>query len=86
MTGVQTCALPIWEGHDRIRFVTEGEASFNFCVNNGMSGDAMKVGNHVVVVDAGGGTIDISGYAIEGKNPLQVEEIFASECTFTSLF
>ena len=31
------------EGHDRIRFVTEGEASFNFCVNNGISGDAMKV-------------------------------------------
>ena len=31
------------EGHDRIRFVTEGEASFNFCVNNGISGDAIKV-------------------------------------------
>ena len=32
------------EGHDQVRFVTEGEASFNFCVNNGISGDAMKVG------------------------------------------
>ena len=32
------------EGHDRIRFVTEGEASFNFCVSNGISGDAIKVG------------------------------------------
>ena len=32
-----------WEGHDRIHFVTEGEASFNFCVNNGISGDAIKV-------------------------------------------
>ena len=32
------------EGHDRVRFVTEGEASFNFCVNNGISGEAMKVG------------------------------------------
>ena len=31
------------EGHERIRFVTEGEASFNFCVNNGISGDAIKV-------------------------------------------
>jgi len=31
------------EGHDRVRFVTEGEASFNFCVNNGISGDAMEV-------------------------------------------
>lgn len=74
------------EGHDRVRFVTEGEASFNFCVNNGISGEAMKFGNNVVVIDAGGGTIDISGYAIEDKNPLRVEEIFASECTFISLF
>ena len=31
------------EGHDRIHFVTEGEASFNFCVSNGISGDAIKV-------------------------------------------
>ena len=31
------------EGHDRLRFLTEGEASFNFCVNNGISGDAIKV-------------------------------------------
>lgn len=37
------------DGHDRIRFVTEGEASFNFCVNNGISGDAMKVGILIVV-------------------------------------
>ena len=37
------------EGHDRIRFVTEGEASFNFCVNNGISGDAMKVGMSIAV-------------------------------------
>lgn len=37
------------EGHDRIQFVTEGEASFNFCVNNGISGDAMKV--RIPIVD-----------------------------------
>ena len=40
----------------------------------------------MVVIDAGGGTVDISGYAIEDKDPLRVEEIFASECMFTSLF
>ncbi|KAF9650947.1 hypothetical protein BDM02DRAFT_3092037, partial [Thelephora ganbajun] len=68
------------EGHDRVRFVTEGEASFNFCVNNGISGEAMKIGNNVIVIDAGGGTIDISGYVVQDRNPLQVEEIFASEC------
>jgi hypothetical protein len=37
------------EGHDRVHFVTEGEASFNFCVNNGISGDAMKVGTPIMV-------------------------------------
>ena len=37
------------EGHDRVRFVTEGEASFNFCVNNGISGDAMKVRTSIAV-------------------------------------
>ena len=37
------------EGHDRVRFVTEGEASFNFCVNNGISGDAMKVEISIMV-------------------------------------
>ena len=40
----------------------------------------------MIVIDAGGGTIDVSGYSVEAKNPLQVEEIFAPECTFTSLF
>ena len=40
----------------------------------------------MLVIDAGGGTIDISGYAIEGKDPLRVEEIFASEYTFTPPF
>ncbi|KAF9783709.1 hypothetical protein BJ322DRAFT_1066702 [Thelephora terrestris] len=68
------------EGHDRIQFVTEGEASFNFCANNGISGDAIKVGRNVIVIDAGGGTIDISGYTVENQNPPQVAEIFASEC------
>ena len=40
----------------------------------------------MIVIDAGGGTIDISGYVIEDKDPLRVEEIFASECTATLLF
>jgi len=37
------------EGHDRVLFVTEGEASFNFCVNNGISEDAMKVRMSITV-------------------------------------
>lgn len=36
----------------------------------------------MIVIDAGGGTVDISGYAVEDEGPLRVEEIFAPECTF----
>ena len=31
------------EGRERIRFVTEGEASFHFCISNGMISDSVKV-------------------------------------------
>lgn len=40
----------------------------------------------MIVIDAGGGTIDISGYTVENQNPLRVEEIFASECMSVTLF
>ena len=40
----------------------------------------------MIVIDAGGGTIDISGYTVEDENPLRVEEIFAPECKSTLLF
>ncbi|KAJ7021945.1 hypothetical protein C8F04DRAFT_1139529 [Mycena alexandri] len=49
-------------GHARIHFVTEGEASLHFCVMNGLATDPLRLGNGVVIVDAGGGTIDISSY------------------------
>jgi hypothetical protein len=31
------------EGHKRIQFVTEGEASLHFCLGNGLARDAIKV-------------------------------------------
>lgn len=31
------------DGHGRIQFVTEGEASLHFCIQNGLTTDAMKV-------------------------------------------
>lgn len=36
-------------GHDRIKFVSEGEASFHFCVSSGMLEDAIEVSDHVRV-------------------------------------
>ncbi|KAJ7490801.1 hypothetical protein FB451DRAFT_1513799 [Mycena latifolia] len=52
------------EGRDRIHFVTEGEASLHFCIANGLATDPLRRGKGVVIVDAGGGTVDISTYRL----------------------
>ncbi|KAF4620994.1 hypothetical protein D9613_001115 [Agrocybe pediades] len=54
---------PTPSGHSRLSFVTEGEASLHFSIYNGLPDGAMKRGDGVVIVDAGGGTIDISSYS-----------------------
>jgi hypothetical protein len=73
-------------GHARLSFITEGEASLHFAVQNGLRTGAMKAGDGVVIVDAGGGTIDISSYIKnvgEAKNTF--EEVAAPQCkTFQS--
>ncbi|KAF9782375.1 hypothetical protein BJ322DRAFT_1111242 [Thelephora terrestris] len=68
------------EGQARVHFVTEGEASFNFCVSHTRAGENLKRGDKVLIVDAGGGTIDISSYVVTSGAPLQVEELFRPEC------
>jgi len=50
-------------GHARLSFVTEGEASLHFSIRNGLPIGVMEDGEGVVIVDAGGGTIDISSYS-----------------------
>ena len=50
-------------GYARLSFVTEGEASLHYAVHNGLPIGVMEVGEGVVIVDAGGGTIDISSYS-----------------------
>ena len=37
-------------------------------------------GEQVLIIDAGGGTIDISTYTILDNRPLQVEELYEPEC------
>ncbi|KAF8161525.1 hypothetical protein B0H34DRAFT_781971 [Crassisporium funariophilum] len=71
------------EGHARVSFVTEGEASLHFAVRNGVLSDAMDNGEGVVVVDAGGGTIDVSTYRQTKSNSEKVfEEIAIPQCHF----
>ncbi|KAF9526169.1 hypothetical protein CPB83DRAFT_908573 [Crepidotus variabilis] len=67
------------EAQHRITFVTEGEASLHFAVHSGLlshiSGD-----EGVIVVDAGGGTIDVSTYSRRGEQAF--EETAIPQCYF----
>jgi len=83
-------------GRSRVHFVTEGEASFNFCAANTEAGKNLKVrrtvptqrrflthsqpGEQVLIIDAGGGTIDISTYKVLSSGPLRVEELYEPKC------
>ncbi|KAI0319130.1 hypothetical protein OF83DRAFT_1227634 [Amylostereum chailletii] len=70
------------EGHARITFVTEGEASFHYCISSGKVSDVIKAGNNVMVIDAGGGTVDISTYTFSEASPLKIKEIATPEGVF----
>ncbi|KAL1726860.1 hypothetical protein EV714DRAFT_286913 [Schizophyllum commune] len=76
------------DAEDRVRFVTEGEASLHFCCHHGLVLDAMQEDDGVILVDAGGGTIDLSAYATNGSLPgATFSEIAASKCnTYRILF
>ena len=88
------------DGHSRLSFITEGEASLHFCLQNGLTNDAIKVdfiqscffekisltpwlqsGKGLIIVDAGGGTIDISAYRRTSLSSQSYEEIAAPQCT-----
>ena len=82
--------------HARVHCVTEGEASFNFCATHTHAGENLKVCHttptqnwfltrsqpceQALIIDAGGGTIDISTYTVLGSGPLQVEELYEPQC------
>jgi hypothetical protein len=40
----------------------------------------LQPGEQVLIIDAGGGTIDISTYAVLNNRPLRVEELYESKC------
>ncbi|KAH0833016.1 hypothetical protein J3R83DRAFT_12001 [Lanmaoa asiatica] len=74
------------EGRARIRFVTEGEASLHACVQSGLAADVLSNPSRhgFLVADAGGGTLDISSYAVRGTNPLVIEEVAPPDCQSTA--
>ncbi|KAH6910166.1 hypothetical protein BKA70DRAFT_1560798 [Coprinopsis sp. MPI-PUGE-AT-0042] len=67
------------EGRARITFVTEGEASLHFCINNNLAPDALKNGEGIIIVDAGGGTVDVSAYRGDGA---AFQETAIPQCHF----
>ncbi|KAF9478438.1 hypothetical protein BDN70DRAFT_994212 [Pholiota conissans] len=70
-------------GHARLSFVTEGEASLHFAIQHGLPASAVNNGEGVVIVDAGGGTIDISSYSKNISSPKEeFEEIAIPQCHF----
>ncbi|TFK26684.1 hypothetical protein FA15DRAFT_667159 [Coprinopsis marcescibilis] len=73
------------KGHSRVSFVTEGEASLHFSIDNGLPARAMDKGDGVAIVDAGGGTIDVSVYSrYQGNDgePATFKEIAPPQCHF----
>jgi len=68
-------------GHARLSFVTEGEASLHFAVQQGLPVGVMEDGEGVVIVDAGGGTIDISSYSKNVEaGTTRFAEVAAPQC------
>ncbi|KAF9053354.1 hypothetical protein BJ165DRAFT_1447157 [Panaeolus papilionaceus] len=71
--------------HERLHFVTEGEASLHWASETLGASAAMKKGTGFTVIDAGGGTIDVSSYRRKKKESEErgiFEEIAAPSCYF----
>ena len=69
------------EGKTRVHMLTEGAASLHFCVPNFLnSGTTIQAGRQgVVIVDAGGGTIDLSMFSMTSAL-ISGEEMAPAEC------
>ncbi|KAG8215044.1 hypothetical protein J3R82DRAFT_8453 [Butyriboletus roseoflavus] len=72
------------DGHARVRFLTEGEAGLHFCIWDLFASgvpdqEKYPQGQGVVVIDAGGGTLDLSMYSMK-FDPTSFEEIAPAEC------
>ncbi|KZV88112.1 hypothetical protein EXIGLDRAFT_722966 [Exidia glandulosa HHB12029] len=65
----------------RLSFVTESEASVHFAIQYSNDIDQwLHQGTCFAVLDAGGSTVDTTIYRCLSEDPLQLEEVTASEC------
>ena len=56
-----------------VRLVLEPEAAATYTIRE-LDPQGLSVGDAIVVVDAGGGTVDLTSYTIRALGPLEVEE------------
>ena len=67
------------EGRSRVHLINEGEASLHYCVSSLSEEPANSKPQGIVIVDAGGGTIDLSVYSVS-FNPTVCKEVAIAEC------
>ena len=73
--------LPENFADERLRFVTEGEASVHYALEYSQSASWLKKGVIFAVTDAGGSTVDSTLYECKETQPKMIlEEVCASEC------
>lgn len=70
------------EVQEKVKFVTEGEASTLTCLASSFAPNLLKPGYRFIVLDAGGGTLDISSYVVVESKPLRLNEIALPDCRF----
>lgn len=67
------------EERSRVHLLTEGEASLHFCAAGLLNMEKRTEKQGVAVIDAGGGTIDLSMFSTT-FNPVSCQEIAPAEC------
>ncbi|KAF8632110.1 hypothetical protein AX15_002041 [Amanita polypyramis BW_CC] len=72
------------EASKRISFVTEGEASLHFCLNKIPTALKDQANYGIMILDCGGGTIDISTYTRSSSG--QFRETTSTECLLQGSF
>jgi actin-like ATPase involved in cell morphogenesis len=74
------------ENDNRLTLVTEPEAAAMFCTKTGLLN--VKIHDAVLIVDCGGGTVDLIAYEVEEEQPFSVAECTAGSgdsCGSTAL-
>ncbi|KAG9085842.1 hypothetical protein FRC06_003426 [Ceratobasidium sp. 370] len=65
----------------QISFVSEAEASVQFCLDSSQTSSSLSPGMNLVVCDAGGSTVDTTVYKVAETEPmLELEEVKSSAC------